>query len=202
MNTIPHSFSKAFARKHTINEAIVIEEIVFKTLMTKNIREGKRWYYASLQTLQKQLPYLTRDDISVAMEMMVGKGLLEISTDGKLPDSMKQWLCVPEKYWQEVNHDKVWFRPFDASNYGIPAALLISNLESKLCKNIEAGTGRTHPLDSKLLSEVLPLSRTAINATLMELVEQGVLVKVQRKGKEYTLSTIRMREIEDGVLCA
>lgn len=200
MTMSDHSFSRTFAKKHSINEAIVLEEIVFRIQATANVRNGKRWFYDTLDELQKKLPYLGRSTIDDLVQKLESKKLLEIGNYNKASYDQTRWFHVPEEHWEAANDQKVWFRPADAKAHGVPAALLMFNLEYWLIENIKAGSGETHKMSPTDLAKGLPLSVSTIKATLTDLVKVGVLVKVAGKHSEYAFAPERMRDIQTQAL--
>lgn len=195
-----HSFSRTFAKQHSINEAIVLEQLAFKTSEKLHWRDGKWWFYDTLDELQKKLPYLGRSTIDDVVQKLESKKLLEIGNYNKASYDQTRWFHVPEEYWGAVNNEKVWFKPADAFDHGVPAALLMFNLEYWLIQNIKAGSGETHKMSPTDLAKGLPLSVSTIKATLTDLVKVGVLVKVVGKHSEYAFAPERMRDIQTQAL--
>lgn len=196
----PRSFSRTFAKEHcSITQAVLLEEIVFRIQATNNIRDGKRWFYDPLDELQKKLPFLKRTAIDDAAKNLVTKGFLEIGNYNHAKYDQTRWYHVPEEHWAAVDDQKVWFQEADAVAHGIPAALLMYNLDYQLAQKFERNDGETHAMSPTDLATRLPMSKSTIKATLTDLVKKGVLVKVEGKRSEYAFAPDRMREIQTRV---
>jgi hypothetical protein len=191
-----HSFSRTFAKQHSINEAIVLELLAFKTRTSPNTRKGKMWYYDSTDELQKKLPYLGRSTVDDVVNKLAAKSLLVIENHNKASFDKTRWFHVGEEHWDAANDEKVWFDPADAEAHGVPAALLMKNLEYWLTLKIRAGEGPTHKMSPTNLAKSLPMSVSTIKATLTAMVNKRVLVKTAGKNSEYAFSADRMRDIE------
>lgn len=191
-----HSFSRTFAKDHSINEAIILEVLAYKTRTSTNRRNGKMWYYDSTDKIQEKLHYLARSTVDDVLKKLAAKGLLLIENHNKASYDRTRWFHVPEEHWDAANDEKVWFDPADAEAHGVPAALLMKNLEYWLTLKIRAGEGHTHKMSPTDLAKRLPMSISTIKATLTAMVNKGVLVKTAGKNSEYAFSADRMRDIE------
>lgn len=202
LNMSDHSFSRTFAKKHSINEAIVLELLAFKTQASNNVRENKQWFYDTTDELHKKLPFLGRSTIDDVVRRLQKKKLLLVRNYNKASFDKTRWFHVPKRCWKALNHEKVWFRPSDAETHGVPAALLMFNLEYWLGKTMEAKAGFTHEMSPEALATGLPLTASNIKATLTKLVKENVLVKIPGKKSEYAFDADRMREIQTLALTA
>ncbi|MGV3661429.1 MAG: helix-turn-helix domain-containing protein [Prosthecobacter sp.] len=196
----PHSFSRTFAKEQrSISQALVLEEIVFRIRATNKVKDGKQWFYDSLNELQDKLPFLKRTAIDDAIKKLASKGFIEVGNYNKAKYDKTRWYHVPEEHWAAVDEEKVWFQQADAVEHGIPAALLMNNLDYWIAQKFERNDGETHAMSPTDLSKHLPVSKSTIKATLADLVEKGVLVKIDGKRSHYAFAPDRMRQIQTRV---
>jgi len=69
-----HSFSRTIAEKYDYTAALVLGYIGFRIGLSSNEREGKRWFYDTLDEITKHYPYLGRSAVYEAIKRLTRKG--------------------------------------------------------------------------------------------------------------------------------
>ena len=67
---IKHGFSRKVAKKYGVNAAIVLRYLSYKIHHSKNERDGKLWYYGTVDEMTKCFPYLTRNAVYEAIKRL------------------------------------------------------------------------------------------------------------------------------------
>jgi predicted transcriptional regulator len=195
MKPRPHSFSRTFAQLHSINEAIVLKHLAYKTQKSTNWKDDRQWYYDTTDTLMKKWPYLGRSTIDDVVKKLARKGMVIIGNYNKRTYDRTRWFHVPEAHWKVVEEEKINFLSSDAETHGVVAAVLMWNLEYWLNKKLKVGQ-ETHSLNPEKLAEHLPFKASTIKSTLSGLVKSGALIKVPGKRSEYVFPPDRMRSLQ------
>ena len=59
-DSIIHSFSRPLAEKYGVNSAIVVSYLGHRIKTSKNLKDGKCWFYGTIDELAANYPYLSR----------------------------------------------------------------------------------------------------------------------------------------------
>lgn len=114
-----HTFNVDIAEKYGLEEAILVENIVFwcvKNWSNKiNIYKGKAWTYNSLKAFQDMFPYLGVGKIRSALENLETNGLIETGQFSTRGGDRTKWYSLTETtekiYGKQTGGDV----PFDDS---------------------------------------------------------------------------------------
>jgi predicted transcriptional regulator len=175
-----HSFSRTIAAKYGVKAALVLGYIAFRIGLSKNERDGKFWYYDTLDAIAQHYPYLGRSAVYEAIQRLTKKdGPLIVGNHNKRKGDRTNWYAFrDEETEQQLKKKLLYFKVEDASLYGIPAAVLLTNLAYHLnVKKREQVPGfRFKALSASRLAQILPFSRSTIQRALKLLVDEGVLL--------------------------
>src|ERR1017187_3118675 len=125
-----HSFSRKIAAKYGVNAALVLGYIGFRISLSRNEREGRLWFYDTLDTIAQHYPYLGRSAIYEAIHRLThNNGPLMVGNFNKRKGDKTNWYSFRFESTAELLKKKpLYFRVEDAALYGIPAAVLLNNL--------------------------------------------------------------------------
>ena len=184
-----HSFSRPFAKEHSVNEAAILKFIAYKVRENGNEREGRLWYYGSIKDIAASIPYISASAIDANLVKMEKKGLVEFSKYNKWPEDRTRWYHVPQPFIDDVEKKTLKFNSDVAVNHGIPAAVILENLRYWLRRKLKKSTGIevSHEMSPTKLKTVMPFSEAAIKKALADLVKAEVIVKTSATKPEYSL---------------
>jgi hypothetical protein len=125
-----HSFSRTIAAKYGVNAALVLGYIGFRISVSRNERDGKYWFYDTLDEIAKHYPYLSRSAIYEAIQLLTTKnGPLVVGHFNKRRGDRTNWYAFKlESMADLIKKKPLYFRVEDAVLYGVPAAVLLNNL--------------------------------------------------------------------------
>jgi len=199
------SFSRSFARDHSVNAAVILKYLAYKVRRSNNWHDEKQWYYGSTKALQKQFPYISASAIDANIRKMGKTSMLEIGNYNLWTQDKTRWFHVPKEFRNAVESDLIKFDSDDAGYHGITAAVLLHNLRYWIRRKLKKSqdTDVVHEMSPSALSKIkpttgrsiLPFSESTIKATLKTLVEKGVILKTSETKPEYTLPPSEMQEL-------
>jgi hypothetical protein len=182
-----HSYSRSFAKEHTVTGAIVVKHIGYKVRHSKNVRDGRRWCYNPAKEFARKMPYLSSSTISSIVKKLEASGVLEIGNYNKRKADRTQWYHVPDEVCAEVELDLIRFDSKVAQARGILPAVLHYNLCFFLKKQrAKPGVVPSHTMSAKQLAKLLNYSESAIKKALRILADAQAIVKCTGRAK-YTL---------------
>lgn len=173
-----HSFSRPVAAKYGVNAALVLGYISFRISVSKNERDGRFWYYDTLDSIAQHYPYIGRSAIYDAIQRLTQNGgPLIIGHFNKRKNDRTNWYALrDEDTAKDLKKKPLYFRIEDAFNYGIPAAVILNNLAYHINhKRKETPDFRLQALSASKLADILPFSRSTIQRALKRLVDAGIL---------------------------
>lgn len=197
MNNNIHSFPRQIAKDHTISAAILFQFIATKVQRSKNIRNGKKWFYDSGAKIQKRYNYIKTSTIHENAQRLKNAGLLEIDSFNPWPPDRTLWYHVPDEHLPAAGLARISFDKTNVEQYGIPGAVLLFNLRHFLKIRLKKTNDLTvtHKMLPKLLATLLPLSGATIKTALAKMVSGGAVLKPDRNKPEYRLPEVEMREL-------
>jgi hypothetical protein len=197
MNNNIHSFPRQIAKDHTITAAILFQFIATKVQRSRNIKNGKKWFYDSGAKIQKRYDYIKTSTIHENAKRLKGAGLLEIDNFNKWPPNRTLWYHVPNEHLPAAGLARIRFDKTNVEKYGIPGAVLLFNLRHFLKMRLKKTNDLTvtHKMLPKLLATLLPLSEATIKSALAKMVAGGAVLKPDRNKPEYRLPEVDMREL-------
>src|SRR4051812_36884870 len=69
-----HCFCPKLAEQYGEETAVVLQGLGFKISKSKKVRDGRKWHYDNLKTLQQRWPYLSDSGIHAILERQVLPG--------------------------------------------------------------------------------------------------------------------------------
>lgn len=184
-----HSFSRTFAREHSVNEAVILKFVAAKVRKSNNIQDEKPWYYNPISKIAEMIPAISAAAIDANLVKMEKKGLVEFGNFNKMPQDRTRWYHVPKPFVKDVEKDLITFDVRIAMKQGIPASVIYHNLkywlQTELAKT--KGTDVAHEMSPTKLKEILPFSEAAIKKALAKLVKDNLILKTSATKPEYTL---------------
>lgn len=185
-----HSFSRTIAAKYGVNAALVLAYIGFRLSVSKIERDGRFWFYDSLDEIAKHYPYLGRSAIYEAIKLLSAKnGPLVVGHYNKRRGDRTNWYAFKlESMADLIKKKPVYFKVEDAVLHSIPAAVLLNNLAYWILKKRKTLPHfHCQALSASALAAILPFSRSTIQRALKSLVDDGVLL--YRKTQDTTQAT-------------
>lgn len=197
MNKNIHSFPRQIARDHTITAAILFQFIATKVQRSKNIRNGKKWFYDSAAKIQKRYSYIKTSTIHENVRRLEKAKLLEIDSFNPWPPDRTLWYHVPDEHLAAAGIKRISFDKTNVEKYGIAGAVLLFNLRHWLKMRLKKTNDLTvmRKMSPKLLRKHLPFSEATIKSKLEELVTSGAVLKPDVNKPEYTLPEVEMRDL-------
>lgn len=194
-NEIRHSFSRVMAEQYGVNAAIVLSYIGYKIERSKHVETGKRWYYDTFDALAQHYPYLSKTAVYNAVQVLVGEdGVLETGNFNKWKRDKTTWYAFKdERTIQQLQAQPIYFKSCDAVAFGIPEAVLLTNIAYWITENRKKTPDyQFHQVSALKLAEHIPFSRSTIQRALDNLVAKRILVtrkpEDQRKPAEYAFA--------------
>lgn len=90
-----HKFNVGLAQKHGLNEAIILENIIYwvkkNKANNKNFYDGKHWTYNSIKAFHELIPYLSEKQIRTALKNLENNGVIITGNYNKLSYDRTLW---------------------------------------------------------------------------------------------------------------
>ena len=174
---ISHSFSHTLAVEHGIPAALLARYFAYRVKRSQKVHEGFRWTYETIRELADRYPYLGATTIHDAIRQLKDHYVVRAGCFNKWPGDKTCWYAFQSKAALEsAEHSLRYFDPTHANEYGIPAALLLQNIEYWVAENRKKNPAyRWHPVSPAKMEKLLPLSKSTIVRALKLLVEAKVL---------------------------
>lgn len=110
-----HAFNPFIAKKYGINEAIIINSMIFWTRTNaaegKNFHENRFWSYGTPEYYSKYFPYFTERQIKYALSNLVKIGALLKSNFNKKGYDKTAWYSLSDSILIELNLDITCLHP-------------------------------------------------------------------------------------------
>jgi DNA-binding MarR family transcriptional regulator len=184
-----HSFSADLAIKYSIPGAIILGYLAYVLNRKKNLTEGKKRYFITLDELAEQYPYLGRTSIDDSLKALQKAKVLEITRHNKRSFDRTRWYAiVDDEISRLLRHKRIYFSKQDAVEYGgVVAAAVLMNLMYWLRENRKKKPDYAkHKMSPKELAKVMPFTEAQIKRSLARLVELKVITKIQMPGLDRT----------------
>jgi hypothetical protein len=179
---VTHCFSRNIAKEYGVNAALVFGYISHKIHTSKNIVNGKHWYYATVDQIAQVYPYLKRTAVYEALRSLTSdNGLLIAGCYNKKSYDRTTWYAFRTKEVAKLAEiSPIYFKVLDAVHYDVAKAVLLSNLRYWIDENRKTNPGyNLHAMSPTQLADMLPFSKATIQRKLRELVEvEGELASV------------------------
>ena len=97
-----YSFDTELAQKLGVNEAILLQNIVFWLLKNKannsNYYDGRYWTYNSHKAFKELFPFWTENQIRRILESLFEKGVILKGDYNSSPYDKTKWYALSDKY--------------------------------------------------------------------------------------------------------
>lgn len=171
---VTHQFSRSFARAHGINAAIIAGYLAHRITGTRK-RPGEG-YRCSINELKSHYSYLSRTAIADALTSLSPDVLTVVPTQNwRSTDHTRHYAFASLALQRSASEDPIYFQIADAEQYGMPCALLLTNLRMRIADERAHQRGSdTYRVSARGLTEHLPLTRSTISRALQRLKKTGV----------------------------
>jgi predicted transcriptional regulator len=174
-----HSFSAPFARKYTIEGAIIARYIAHMIKEKHHKRDGNLWCYLTIDHLAERFPYLGRTTVYAATQSLINAEVLKTGNYNKKDYDKTVWYTFASAADREaVNAKLYYFNSNEAEAYDLMAAIVLTNLRSWLKEG-------PRTVSAKELAKLYGCSRSTVGRALNKLLEEQLLKRNRRK---YTLT--------------
>lgn len=171
---VRHQFSRPFARAHGITAAIIAGYLAHRIAATrKRLGEG---YRCSINELKSHYSYLSRTAIADALKSL-SPGVLTVVTakNWHASDHTRHYAFATSALLRSASEAPIYFNIAEAEQYGMPCALLLTNLRMRIADERAHQRGSdTYRVSARGLTKHLPLTRSTISRALQHLAKTGV----------------------------
>jgi len=195
-----HSFSRKLVKelqekkrltnekaKHGAHEAIVLKYLANRVGASKNIIDGKPWYYTTVRDLSTRFPYFRKSAIADIVQRLSELGYLEINNFNRHKYDRTFWYHVPQKIRNACEDDTIYFNSTAAREVGVMGAVLLGNFQYWIGQCEEKGIkDKRVLLQPAILEELLPFHKESIRRSIKDLIAGGFIRQVPTKMNWYT----------------
>jgi hypothetical protein len=114
--------------RFTPNEAAVLRHLAYKIRRSKNLRDGRTWFYISAADLTRKFPWMAATTISAILKRLAAKGVVIRSNYNRRRGDRTMWYSMDEGWLDRAEQDLIYFRDSDAQRFGFCEAVLLHNL--------------------------------------------------------------------------
>jgi hypothetical protein len=188
---VKHQFSRKHARTWGVSEAIVLSYFAERVRSSKHTKEGKRWFYNTLDELLVVYPYFKRSTLAGIIQRMVDKKLVERGNFNRWKQDRTGWYHVSDDVRKLAAEDPIYFRVRSAALYGICGAAVLDNLENNILKQRMADEEDIyHRFVPSRLATLLPWSDRTIERAIDDLSQRGIICQENDKPSFYTFTSL------------
>lgn len=168
-----HSFSRALARQHGINAAILLAFLAHRITSVEAARKDDRGYFQTVKIIKKHYPYLSTNEITHALTKLRKQGVLKAATHNRKAYDRTLWYTFTDPTVQKMAvEDPVRFRVEDAMKFGVEGALVLNNIRYWINENQKRDNRYVwHRFSPKTLSNLLPISERTIRRVVLNLCQ-------------------------------
>ena len=180
-----HYFSREFASKFGVKEAIVMKFLSYKVRQAaknksrKTFHNNKFWYFDSIDAIAGRYKYIPRSTLGDILKRLEGKSLVEVGNYNRKKYDRTRWYTARREVMNAA--DMIPWLAFNievAAKIGIPEAVLYNNLSYYVgLKRCPENPNPVHPMSPSMLKVYLPFSKSTIKAALHRLVAEGYIFK-------------------------
>ena len=164
-----HSFSRTIAKEHGEKAAVILQYLAHHVAKSKQIHDGRKWFFMTLDDLAAVFPYIKRSTIHDTLNSLKDKGLLRIGDYNKKGYDRTCWYAFADDNVRKAAQSSkpVYFQVEDAVKYGIVAAVLLGNLVHWIQENRKKDPSYTwHSMSLCELAKHLPFPKTTLQRAL------------------------------------
>lgn len=86
------------ATEVVLNEAVVLQQIYYYLLRSKNIRDGNRWVYKTVNDWQKVFPFWSKNTIEQTLKKLEQQELIIVGRYNKHKSDRTKWYSTLKKF--------------------------------------------------------------------------------------------------------
>lgn len=174
-----HRFSRTFARQYGLNAAILAGYLANRLTCTHKLPD--QGFRCKLDDLSPHYPYLSRTAINNALLRMIKRGVLKAHhRNYNAIDRTRHYYFATPALQTEASMDPIYFNVDEAILYGVPAALVLTNLRMRIQERVKRDPAmNVYRVSARKLEKYLPLKHSTITRALNALHEDGV-IQMQR----------------------
>jgi hypothetical protein len=170
-------YSINVAKEHGIRAAIILAFLAYKISKSKNVRDGKRWYYAPIREIAERFPYCSETGVDEILRSLKTKGIIEFGRFNKKGYDRTRWYTFKsDDLRKDAQTKRYSFMVSDAVKYGVNEAVVLAHIcywiITNRKKNPEYRWQRVSAVD---MAKVLPFSPSGIRKALRTLVKENAI---------------------------
>lgn len=178
INEPPLQVLPSLAKKIGLNEAIFLQQLHFRLLISKNERDGHKWMYNSYSDWHKEFPFWSEKTIKRVIRRLEDEGYI-ISTDEY------NKLKMDKTKWYRLNYSKIRYTP------------LVQNGTS-IGTNCPHALGHNEPTEEDKLSPPIPKNNKSNKNSIVEQLDnvRSVIDYLNTKAnKQYRATTAATKRV-------
>jgi hypothetical protein len=191
-----HVFSPSLAAKQycKCKGALILGYLANRIHALKNEREGHYWFYTTIEALSEQYPYLPPSTIADTLRSLCEADsgcLLRKRFNRRSGDKTWWYAFANDDHFQEALKPvkPIHFSVRDAVDRGdVVEAVIMANLRKHFQDKAEGSAVR---MSANALSKIIPFSKAQILSALECLINDDVVAKVARGGRDRAFSVIK-----------
>lgn len=106
LNDRPLLISPTLAAMIGLNESIVLQQLHYWMLRSKNIREDRKWVYFTYDELGQQFPFFSISTIRRAISNLVKHGFVSTKNFNKMKMDQTKWYTIHYEHVEELKHEE------------------------------------------------------------------------------------------------
>lgn len=189
-----HCFCPILAKEHGEGTAVLFQGLSHKVFKSKNVRDNRKWFYDTLESLEKRWPYLRDSGIHGMLDRQVGKGNAFKGCYNKASFDPTTWYSLTNELVKRAMDEegKVWFDVSVAVEcHSIIAGTIYQNIRYHLLCLLAANPEYTgvpyYKVNKSALARALNRSLSTIKREFSELVKHKSIAVNPKCSKAYTL---------------
>ncbi len=103
MDDKPLIILPSLAEKIGLNESIVLQQLHYWLLESKNVKEGNKWVYNTYKDWQKQFPFWS--------EKTIQRTITKLENEGYILTGNYNKMRIDQTKWYRIDYDKLVSRP-------------------------------------------------------------------------------------------
>ena len=189
-----HCFCPLLANEHGEETAVILQGLGYKVAKSKNVKERRRWFYDSLEQLEKRWPYLCDSGIHGIIQRQADKENVLKDGFNKKSYDRTTWYSVSDAITKRAleKDGKLWFDvPVAVACHSIIAGTLYQNVRFHLLKFLADNPDFTgtpyYKVNKAGLARVLPWSLSSVKRGFDDLLNRGLVGENPACSVEYTI---------------
>jgi len=189
-----HVFSPRLARDKECKHkgAILLGYLANRIHALGNEREGRLWFFVTIENLSERCPYLPPSTIADTLDRLCDAGILLRSRFNRRSGDKTWWYAFAndEDFQEALNPEKpIHFSVRDAvDRKDVVQAVIMANLRKHFLDKAEGSAVR---MSACALSKIIPFSKAQVLSALECLINDDVVAKVAGGGRDRAFSLIK-----------